>query len=220
MLQRPLHIHLFQAALIAVILTLASYAVGLISKEVNWFEIGATALNYASFYLSVKQRRAFYLVGVAGSALFTVVYLQSNLLASGALSAYLSIALLVGYFLWGRDSDPLRVERIKAKWLPVYIVLTVAAYIGAAAIVYSLGGSFAFWDSAILVFTLLAQFMMDRKKIEHWWVWIIGVNGAGTVLYATSGLYLIAVQQFLFGLASVWGWLEWRKTMREESADG
>lgn len=209
--------HMIEAAVVSLVLTAVSYLVAVVVgwvTEVNWIEIGAAFLNYGSFYLSVKQRRIFYLIGVAASALFVVTYLQVGLLASAGLSAYLSIALLVGFFMWGSDFKPLAVKHIELKWVPVYLVLTGLAYAGAVAIVTALGGSFAFWDSAILIFTLLAQFMLDRKKLENWWVWIIGVNAAGTILYFTSGLYFIAIQQLLFGIASAWGWYEWNKDYR------
>lgn len=206
----------FLAGLIGVIATGISYLIGIalgwLSAEVNWFEIGAVALNYASFYLSVKRRRAFYLVGFAASALFIVTYFQANLLASAGLSAYLTIALFVGYYMWGKDSKPrLQVEHVQWKWIPAYLGVTAVAFAGAYFLVTALGGSFAPADSAILVFTLLAQFLLDRKKLENWWVWIIGVNLAGTILYFVSGLYFAAIQQLVFGIASVWGWWEWQK---------
>jgi len=207
------------AGLLAVAFTALSYVVGVslgwLSAEVNWFEVGATALNYASFYLSVKRRRAFYLIGFAASALFIVTYFQASLLASAGLSAYLTIALFVGYYMWGKDVNPkLKIEHVKWKWVPVYALVTALAYGGAVLVVSLLGGTFAFWDSAILIFTLAAQFLLDRKKLENWWVWIIGVNGAGTVLYFTTGLYFVAIQQLIFGLASVWGWYEWNRAYR------
>lgn len=183
-------------------------------ENLNWFEVLATFFNYASFYLCVKQRRAYYIIGILGYLAFIVVYVQANLLASTALSAYLSVALIVGFFMWRKDSDPLPVSQIEGKWIPAYILTTLAAFGGAWLIVSALGGSFAPWDSVILVFTILAQFMLDRKKIENWAVWIIFVNGAGTVVYFASGLYLVAFQQIIFGIFSVWGWYEWNKSYK------
>lgn len=212
----------FLAGVIAVLTTAISFLIGTSLgwiTQLNWFEVGATALNYASFYLSVKRRRWFYMIGAAASALFIVTYLQANLLASAFLSAYLAIALFVGFSMWGKDSKPkLQVEHIKPKLIPLYLLVTAAAYGGAVLGVSLLGGTFAFWDSAILVFTLLAQFMLDRKKLENWWVWIIGVNLAGTVLYFTSGLYFAAIQQLVFGIASVWGWYEWQKEYNRQKS--
>ncbi len=211
------------AATVGALLTAFSIGIALgfgwiSSTNLNWFEIAATFFNYASFYLCVKQRRAYYLIGILGYIAFVVVYLQANLLASTALSAYLSVALIVGFFMWRRDDNTLPVSRIEAKWWPVYIGATILAYVGASAIVTALGGTFPFWDAFILIFTILAQFMLDRKKIENWFVWIVFVNGVGTVLYFSTGLYLVAVQQLLFGLFSAWGWYEWHQSRKTQEA--
>jgi nicotinamide mononucleotide transporter len=204
----------FVAAVVASLATALSFVLaqsfGWI-KELNWFEVGATALNYASFYLSVKRRRLFYMVGAAANALFIATYLQANLLASTFLSAYMTIALFVGFIMWGKDSKPrLQIEHVKPKLIPLYVLATAIAFGGAYLGVSLLGGSFAPFDSMILVFTLGAQFLLDRKKLENWWVWIIGVNLAGTILYFASGLPFAAIQQLVFGIASVWGWWEWQ----------
>lgn len=80
----------------------------------------------------------------------------------------------------------------------------------------ALGGSFAFWDAAILVLTVLAQFMLDTKVIETWAVWTL-VNIVGVVIYFQSELYFAAIQQLIFGVANLWGFLAWRKSMREDA---
>lgn len=214
----PLRNDFFLAALVGALLTgltfYVSLAFGWLTFDaVNWFEVAAVFFNYASFYLCVKQRRAYYIIGMLGYVAFVVVYLQANLIASTFLSAYLSIALIVGFIMWGRDDDSLPVSRVKPKLWPAYVGVTLAAFGGAWLLVSALGGSFAPWDSVILIFTLLAQFLLDRKKIENWAVWIVFVNGAGAVLYFTTELYFIAIQQLLFGIFSVWGWYEWHKSL-------
>jgi nicotinamide mononucleotide transporter len=70
-------------------------------------------------------------------------------------------------------------------------------------------------DSATTVVSLVAQWMMTRKLLEHWLVWI----GVDTVyvgmflykaLYVTAGLYLV-----FLGLA-VLGYRNWRRDVRGE----
>ena len=204
-----------QAALIAVVLTTATYilafSVGWVT-EPNWLEILASGLNYGATYLSIKQRRFFYVIGIGASAIYAVVYGQSGLLASAVLSMYLTTSLVYGFLRWGGDGNTRPAHHLSWKWLPVYVAITAIFYTGAVITVSLLGGSFAFWDSAILVLTILAQFLLDNKVMETWIVWTL-VNIVGTIIYFQSGLYFAAVQQVLFGMANLWGWLSWRKTM-------
>lgn len=204
------------AVLIALSLTsltyLLAYSMGWVSGQPNWLEVVASGLNYAATYLSIKQRRLFYLVGVLASALYAVVYGQYGLLASSVLSMYLTISLFYGFWRWGKDSDTRPVHRIKGWWWLAYIGATAVFYGGAVLTVTLLDGSFAPMDAAILVLTILAQFMLDNKVIETWAVWTL-VNIVGTVTYFSSELYFAAVQQVIFGVANLWGFLAWKKTM-------
>jgi len=208
-----------QAILISLSLTAITYALGL---GLGWLdgatvsvpEMFAGVLNYGATFLCIKQRRAYALVGIAGSAAWSYVFFSSNLLASGVVNAYLAMMLIYGWWRWGKDSNSRRVHHLSPKWVPVYLAVTVAIYLGAVWITSALGGSFAFWDAAILVLTILAQLLQDQKVIEVWFVWT-AVNVVGVILYWNSGLYFAMVQQFIFGFANTWGWLDWRKTMKE-----
>lgn len=209
----------FQALLIAVGLTsltyTLAYSVGWVQGEPNWWEIAASGLNYAATFLSIKQRRFFYVIGIGASAIYAYVYGSAGLIASAVLSAYLTISLVYGFLRWGGDKKTRPVHHIRGWWWLAYIGATAVFYGGAVAITSALGGNFAPWDAAILVLTILAQFMLDNKVIETWAVWTL-VNVVGVVLYFTSGLYFAAIQQFLFGIANLWGFLAWKKSMDSE----
>lgn len=196
---------------------LTAFSLGWVSGEPNWLEIIASGMNYAATYLSIKQKRFFYLIGIGASAIYAVVYGQFGLLASAVLSMYLTLSLIYGFIRWGRDSKSRPVHHLSLKWVPVYLLATVGFYAGASFTVHALGGTFAFWDAAILVFTILAQFLLDNKVIETWMVWTL-VNIVGVILYFSSGLYFAAVQQLIFGVANLWGWMAWKKSMDRDRA--
>lgn len=206
-----------QAVLIAVSLTGITYVLGIM---LGWIsadglsvpEMFAGLLNYGATFLCIKQRRAYALVGILGTAAWSYVFFSNNLLASGVVNAYLAGMLIYGWWRWGKDTDSRKVHHLGWKWAPVYALVTAAIYGGAVWITSALGGAFAFWDAAILVLTILAQLLQDQKVIEVWVVWT-AVNIVGVILYWNSGLYFAMVQQFIFGFANIWGWFDWRKTM-------
>jgi nicotinamide mononucleotide transporter len=74
-----------------------------------------------------------------------------------------------------------------------------------------------YWDAFILMFSLIAQWLQARKKLECWLGWLavntvaIGVYWAKD-LRLTSGLYL------LFWAMAAWGWREWRRPAGAEAA--
>lgn len=209
------------AALIAIAASGATFALGFalgwFPDGVNGFEVVAATLNYGATYLSIKQRRFAYTLGFLASAGWAIAFYQYNLLGSAMLSLYLVGQLIYGYFRWGPDGKTRPVHKFQWKWAWAYVTATVFTYLGAVGIITLFGGSFAFWDGAILVLTILAQFLLDNKVLSSWFVWT-AVNIIGVTLYTTAGAPFAAVQQLLFGLANIWGYLAWRKSMLAEQA--
>jgi nicotinamide mononucleotide transporter len=201
--------------LIATAVTVGSYliaaALGWISV-VNPLEAFAVYTSYACTWLCVKQRRFNYPIGAMSTAAYCVLFWQQGLVASAALNAYLTPTLLYGWIRWRADADTRPVSHIEGRWLPVYLAVVAVAYVGAVAIAAALGGTFAAADSVILVGTILAQFLLDNKKLETWVVWF-AVDIVAIWLYVSSGLAIAGLQYVLFLGTAVVGFAQWRQAL-------
>ena len=80
--------------------------------------------------------------------------------------------------------------------------------VGAVVIAGALGGTFAAADSVILVGSILAQVLLDNKKVETWVVWF-AVDVVAIWLYLTSGLAIAGLQYVLFLVTAVLGFRQW-----------
>lgn len=208
--------NLVEGAVLGIFLTMLSYVVGLSAgwiSSLNYVEVFAVFTSYWCTYLCVKERRINYPIGAISTAAYCLLFVQSNLVASAVLNAYLTPTLAYGWFRWRQDAVTRPVEHVRLKWLPVYLVVTFVAYMGATAIVKALGGSQAWTDSAILAGTVLAQFLLDNKKWENWFVWA-AVNVLAIYTYFTAGLPLVGFQYIFFLANTVYGMVVWTRSMR------
>ena len=73
------------------------------------------------------------------------------------------------------------------------------------------GGTLATTDSVILVGTMLAQFLLDNKKIENWAVWAV-VNVFAIYTYFSAGLTLAGFQYIFFLANTVYGYVMWQRS--------
>ena len=73
-----------------------------------------------------------------------------------------------------------------------------------------------YWDALPTVGSLLGQWLLGRKWLETWPVWL-AVNLVSVLLFSVKGLWLTAALYALFALMSVWGWRAWA---REAGAPG
>lgn len=201
--------------LFAAVMTGVSYAVGISAgwiADIPVLEMISVFCSYACTYLCVKQSRWNYPLGMVATLSLAWLSYRQGLYGQVALNIYLPIALLYGWWRWGPDNTTRQVTTIAPRWLPVYLGVTVAFFLVVWKAVEYAGGTIPAMDSAILALTILAQFMLDNKKIETWAVWI-AVNIFSIWLFFDQGLYLVAFQ-FLFFLGNAfWGALSWSRSM-------
>jgi nicotinamide mononucleotide transporter len=70
-------------------------------------------------------------------------------------------------------------------------------------------------DSLITALSLVAQFMMTRKWIENWLVWITA-NCLSVGLLIYKGLYVTSALYLLYQVLCVMGLLTWRRALKPE----
>ena len=214
--------HLIESTIIGAALTALSYITGialywLTPATLNWLEVFAVFTSYACTYLCVVERRINYPIGALSSAAYAVLFIQSGLVSSAILNAYLAPALIYGWLRWRKDADTRPVTHVALKWAPVYLLVAVLGYLGASLISKSFGGAMAWTDSVILAGTILAQFLLDNKKLENWAVWAV-VNVFAIYTYWTIGLPLVAFQYVFFLANTVYGYTTWKQS--KEKTDG
>lgn len=212
---------------VGAVLTGLSYLVGLVfswiaPEALNWLEVFAVFTSYSCTYLCVKERRINYPIGVLSTAAYAILFLQSGLIASAILNMYLVPTLVYGWFRWRKDTNTRPVMHVATNMIAVYLAVSLAGYGGAVLIGHYLSGVMTWTDSIILAGTILAQFLLDNKKLETWMVWAL-VNIFAIYTYTSSGLPLVAFQYVFFLANTIYGYISWKRSMQNESlrtADG
>lgn len=215
--ERGLTRNIIEGTILGLFLTGLSFLVGMQFgwiDEIIWLEAFAVLTSYACTYLCVMERRANYIIGVITTAAYCYLFFQWGLFASMAVNAYLVFALVYGWFRWKNDDKTIPVRHVELKWIPVYLLVVAVAYGGIVLITTSLGATLPLADSVILIGTLFAQFLLDNKRIETWYVWAV-VNVFAIYVYFTAGLALAGFQFIFFLANTVYGWYMWRKSMQQ-----
>lgn len=185
-------------------------------------EIAATILTLASVLLAVKRRIVQYPVGIVGAVLFFFVFQQARLYSSAALQLVFIAVQVYGWWFWlrgDRGGRPritgLLPSPLPAAALAAVITLSVGAAAASLGAISSrvTGAEMAAPDAAIFGASVLAQFLLGRKKLETWVVWAL-VDAVAIPVYAAQGLGITAVLYAGLLFNTGWGYFEWRKEMR------
>ncbi len=184
----------------------------------------ASALEAVSFvtgavcvWLTVRANVWNFPVGLVNTATFSVVFFDARLFGDAALQVAYFILGLMGWYLWlygGERRTPLRVVHAGAleKWA-VGVGILVGTLILWQTLRY-FGGSASFWDAWTTAVSLGAQWLLNRKRLEAWHLWIL-VDIVYVPLYVSRGLNLTAILYTIFLVMATMGLSHWRTLVRE-----
>jgi nicotinamide mononucleotide transporter len=177
-------------------------------------EIFANIFNLISVFLANRNNVHTWWTGIIGTILFGFTFFEVKLYADVILQVFFIITNIYGWWIWlygGADKSELPISRINIKQL---IFFGILATIGHGYLLHSLtDASFPFIDSIVLVFSIIAQFLLMKRKLESWYFWIL-VDAVACPLYAAKELYLTSAIYFVFLILAVWGLLNWLKIWR------
>jgi nicotinamide mononucleotide transporter len=181
-------------------------------------ELIAVVLTLAAVYLTTRQNVWCWPLGMVSVTLYALVFQQAKLYADmGLQGLYFGLAAY-GWWAWlrgGEDHGELQVSLTSGRARIALLGLGLVAGVGLGAALERLtDASLPFMDSLLTSFSIVAQWMQTRKKLESWLVWLaVDVFYVGMFLY--KGLYPTAGLYALFLVLAVKGFVEWRRSMGE-----
>ena len=197
---------LFSVALLAV----GTVALARVSP---WSEALGATTGALCVWLAARSDFWTWPLGIANNLLYLAVFWGSRLYADALLQLVYAAISVYGIWRWraGRGAAAVRpVERASARELGL---VALAALVGAAGLGLVLTGhtdSDVPWaDAATTAVSLAAQWLMSRRMIENWYLWI-AVDVVYVPLYVYKGLHVTAGLYFVFLLLCLVGLRHWR----------
>jgi len=181
----------------------------------------AVLFGIVSVWLSVKERIWAWPTSLVNVLLYFVIFGQQRLYAQSGLQLFYAGIALYGWYHWrfgGAEHTPLRVSRTPSGWrltLPLFVV-TFAVALGWTLARFT-DAALPWLDAALTAGSLCAQFMMSRKYLENWALWV-ALDVVYIGLWISRGLYLTAFLYAAFLLLAALGHVEWTRSLRAARA--
>lgn len=179
-------------------------------------ELAAALLTAACVVLTARQSVWCWPVGIVGLVLYTVIFWQSKLYSDAGLQGYYFVTSVYGWWHWRRGGpagrpDAVPVTRLGWRGFAPWALLGVAAGLGWGYLMATYTDAQSpYRDAQIVGLSLVAQWLMARKVLECWFLWV-AANTIAVPVYAEAGLYPTAVLYgVLWGLAWA-GYIAWRR---------
>jgi nicotinamide mononucleotide transporter len=174
-------------------------------------------LGIAGVWLMIRRSLWAFPVGLVAVTVQGILFYRSQFPADATLQIFYFAMLAWGWRHWMRD-------RGAGSELPV----TTLTWRGRAVTLFAAAGGTIAWgltigpwlgaampwrDAFIAAFSVAAQLLQVRKKIENWPLWVV-VNTVAVASYWSADLAYTAFLYAIYLVMGLAGWRAWRRAMR------
>jgi nicotinamide mononucleotide transporter len=181
----------------------------------NYVEVLGVIFSILYLLFSIRQNILLWPLGIISAVLYMVVFFQAKFYADMALNGYYFLISIYGWILWksgaGKGKE-LPVIRLKGKLALILGIITAGGFVIIGFILSRFTDSpIPWWDAFTTAVSFTATWMLARKILEHWILWII-VDVVSMGLYLYRGLYPTLILFAIYTTMAVIGYLQWKKS--------
>jgi len=183
-------------------------------------EITAVVFGFLSVWFSKQNNILVFPTGMISTIIFVYLLLKWELLGDMMINAYYFIMSVYGWFVWTRKVDtthvtPISYTTAKEKKISIFIFIATLFFVFA---VYQTFNKWTSWvayvDTVTTAIFFVGMWLMARRKIENWILWIIG-DIISIPLYFYKGFTFTSFQYLGFTIIAVYGYLAWKKHLNK-----
>lgn len=184
----------------------------------NWMDVLGTTLGLLYIYLELKENAWMWVVGSVMPVIYFFVLWDKGVYGDCATEVYAFLAGLYGLYVWLRGSrrqgDKLPITRTPVRMRYLLTGVTLVLWGLLAFILKHTDSTVAYIDALSTAFYLVALWMLARKYLEQWLMWLV-CDALSTGLYIYKGIYGRALLYGLYTLLAIYGYQQWKKRVQK-----
>jgi nicotinamide mononucleotide transporter len=179
----------------------------------TWPEVIGVITGLLCVYLAAKNNIWNWPFAIISVSIYIFIFFEAHLFADMGLQVYFFIVNIYGWYYWSRKPSTekeTRVTRITKReiYLSIPAILIFTVLLGS--VLKYTTASYPYLDSFCAACSLIAQFMLARKVLENWLIWIF-VDIIYVGIYVFKDLHLTAVMYGIYALIALMGYWDWKK---------
>jgi nicotinamide mononucleotide transporter len=182
-------------------------------------ELLAVITTLICVWLTIKRHIWSWPIGIIAVILYSIVFWKTKLYSDFGLQFIFLIQSIIGWITWKNhleDKYHTRVEVLSGIGRLFYITTGIGLYVVLAFIMKEYTNASVPWvDSFVAVFSLIANWLLAKRKIESWIIWIL-VDIIYIGLFIYKGLYFSAGLYYILLLMALQGFKKWSYKIDEK----
>jgi nicotinamide mononucleotide transporter len=185
----------------------------------TWIELAATIFGLLCVWFTVKQNIWCWPTGIVQVFLYIFVFYGAKLYSDALLQVIYIFLQAYGWYHWNKGNQhQLPVTNIPKRNYPFYAsAILLGSFLWGYTMKRYTDAAAPYPDAFIVVASLVATWLLAKKKVESWYLWI-SVDVIAIGVYAYKHLYLTTSLYAVFLVLATMGLLEWKKSLRSNSS--
>jgi nicotinamide mononucleotide transporter len=180
---------------------------------VTWLEILAFALSIAMVVCNIRVDVRGWPLAIAASLLYFLLFWKSRLYGDASLQLFFAAVAGWGWWQWLRGTDEsgraLEVRTLGTRGRVVALLALAFAWPATGLFLARFTDTdVPWWDAFPTAASVLGQWLLGRKYVENWPLWI-AVDVVAIGLFAYKSLWLTVALYAIFVAMSLVGWRAW-----------
>ena len=180
----------------------------------SWLDQLNLVLGLLGVGLMIRRSLWAFPVGLAAVSVQGVLFYRADFPADALLQVFFFVTLAWGWWHWVKDkgaAPELPVTSLSSRGRALTLLAAGAATAAWALVVAPLLHAVMPWrDAFIAMFSVAAQVLQARKKVENWALWTV-VNGVAVASYWSATLAFTALLYSIYLILGLAGWLAWAR---------
>jgi nicotinamide mononucleotide transporter len=191
-------------------------------RSTSYVELVAVVFGLLSVYLSAREHIVSWPTAIVNVGIFFFLFWKAKLYADAVLQlVYLTLSVY-GWYEWlygGAQHSRLKVSKtMRTEWLVVTPLFLVGGLGLGALLARYTDSPIPYFDAMLTAASLVAQWLMTRKRLENWLIWI-AADIVYVPVFIRRGLPFTALQYAVFLVLAAMGWYGWRQSLRAQQRE-
>lgn len=181
----------------------------------------AVLTGFACVWLAARESLWNFPVAIVSCLLYVAIYHRAALYSDRNLQGLFIALSAYGWYEWlygGRGKTPLAVTHTTGLEWALSVAFAVAYTLGFGYYLrHHTDSAFPYLDSFTTGVSLIAQFLLMRKRLENWWLWILVDIIYVPILWAKH-LYPTSLLYALYLALAAYGYWQWRADLGKKTS--
>lgn len=166
----------------------------------------AVVFSLLSVIYTVRKSMWSWVYGLIGIIFYGILFYQTGLYSNLLLQGLFVFQSIYGMYNWknNKENGIIITETINYEEVSVYSVITLSLYILLSSFIKS-----TTLDSLTTAISIVAFYLLGKRKIENWIFWIIA-DLIYIYMFFSQGLYLSSVLYLIFLILCIIGYKKWK----------